>query len=275
MKYLVIVVVLALFMVEPAVYSNRHIRDTEGEPFQAGFQTGTPKRSAESSPKGGCEVYEDFQKGILSDNLWKRTRKNDFRQSIVDVFEVNKGDFRLRLRADTMGTRDDTVKYHGVRSLGPFDCAKGKIISFELDWNNQANGSYLAAGLYLCPAATDTNPRDEPDWIAFEYVGVPPGKNARFQVTKKERGSFQFLFTEGWPQEQRIGRRIGNQRVELIIDGAGLAVRENERELFRIADHGLDLSRAYLYFQMSSHSNYGAREVYFDNIEVKPIQPCL
>lgn len=56
--------------------------------------------------------------------------------------------------------------------------------------------------------------------------------------------------------------------MELIIDRKGLKVTENGKELFSTQDHGIDFTQAYLYLQMSSHSNYPAKEIYFDNITV-------
>jgi len=168
-----------------------------------------------------------------------------------------------------MGTKDDTVKFHGVRSLEKIDFSDGKSISFDLDWNDQTNGSYLTAGLYLCPVSTDTSPRQGLDWVAVEYVGVPPRGNARLQIATVNKGNLRFLFTEGWPEKQRTGRQIANQHVELIIDADSLKVMENGLELFSTGDHGLSFNQAYLYLQMSSHSNYPSREIYFDNIEVQ------
>lgn len=215
------------------------------------------------------EFFDDFQEGILSESKWAVTRQNDFRQSIIDVIGVGQDDFCLRMRADTIGTRDDTVKSHGVRTLQEIDFTDEKVISFELDWNNQANGSYLTAGLYLCPVATNTNPRDEADWVAFEYVGVPPGENARFQIARAKRGNLHFLFTEGWPDKQRTGRKIANQHLELSITKSSLKVMENGKELFITEDYGVNFTKSYLYLQMSSHSNYPPREVYFDGIFIK------
>jgi len=228
-----------------------------------------PAFEQSAKPAYVSKFSDDFQNGILSESTWRLTRQNDFKVSIIDVIDVGKDDFRLRMLADTIGTRDDTVKFHGVRSLQKIDFTGGKVISFDLDWNNQSNGSYLTAGVYLCPVATDTYPRDEADWIAFEYIGVPPGKNSRFQVASKNNGNLRFLFTEGWPDEQRTGRKIANQHVKLIIDKNTLKVLENEEELFSTLDYRQDLTEVYLYLQMSSHSNYSSREVYFDNIMVQ------
>lgn len=217
------------------------------------------------------DLVEDFQGGVLASDQWQITRHNDFNRSEIDVVKSAEGGFRLRLLADTMGTDDDTVKFHGVRTTKPFDFTEGKVISFALDWNAQQNGSYLTAGIFLAPVATDENPRSGREWLALEYVGVPPGGNIRLQVAKKRNGSLGFLFTEGWPEQQRNGRRInGPQHLQLVIDKERLAVSENNNELFSVAEHGLGFTRGYLYLQMSSHSNYPAREIYFDDIHIGP-----
>jgi len=98
------------------------------------------------------------------------------------------------------------------------------------DDGRHGNGCYLTAPLYLCPAVTTGNLGNEKDWLKFEYVGVPPGRNARGVIATKIAGVVMYTYTEGWP-EQRTGRHIAYQR-------------------------------------MSSHSNYPARELYFDNIVI-------
>lgn len=218
-------------------------------------------------------IFQDnFEQGQLDSRQWKITRDGDFAKTIVEVYDPDpseKAHYVLRLCANTIGTSDDTVKFYGVRSSQQIDFTKEKTISFDLDWNNQTNGSYLTAGIYLCPAATKVNPRKESDWLALQYVGVPPGKNARFQIMKKSGGSLHSLFTEGWPSQQRTGRKISLQHVELIINENSLKVIENGQELFAAENHGLNFTKGYLYLQMSSHSNYPSREIYFDNIVVQ------
>jgi len=217
-------------------------------------------------------VFEDsFSEGKLKAANWHVARKGDFRESTIDVYDVDpteKMDYRLRLRADTIGTADNTVKFHGVRSLKKIDFNRGVIISFSLDWNNQSNGSYLTAGIYLCPIITDGNPRDENNWLKFEYIGVPPGRNARAVVAAKVNGRTIQLYTEGWPKKQRTGRCIGNQRISIILEGKSFKVIENDREICKSEPHYLTFTTAYLYLQMSSHSNYPGREIYFDDIVI-------
>ena len=218
----------------------------------------------------GIVFKDDFEQGILDSNKWSPTREGDFRESIVDVNDVDPTklfDYRLRLKADTIGTRDDTVKFHGVRSMRRIDFAKGKRISFDLDWNNQSNGCYLTGAIYLCPTVTNGNPREEKDWLKFEYVGVPPGYNARSVIATKIDGLVRSLDLDGWPENRR-GRQISNQRITIILDDKGFKVVENGKEIYNSQLHNLRWTAAYIYLQMSSHSNYSLREIYFDNIIV-------
>jgi hypothetical protein len=213
---------------------------------------------------------ENFSEGVLNPQRWQITRKGDFKESTIDVYDTDPTenvDYRLRLRANTIGTKGDTVKFHGVRSLYNVNFYEGKEISFDIDWNNQSNGCYLTASVYLCPTATNGNPGEEKDWLKFEYVGVPPGRNARFVIAAKSNGKVQYLYTEGWP-EQKSGRHIAYQRIRIILDGENLKVIENGTEIYSTQSHRLEFSSSYLYLQMTGHSNYPARELYFDNVAV-------
>jgi len=215
-------------------------------------------------------LRDDFSGGYLNPELWQITQQGDFTGSSVDVYDVDPSeniDYQLRLRMNTIGTRDDTVKFHGVRSVEKVDFSDGKEISFDLDWNNQSNGCYLTASMYLCPAVTNGNPGEEKDWLKFEYVGVPPGRNARCVVATKIDGKVTYLYTEGWP-EQRTGRYIGYQRIKIVLDNKSLKIIENENEIYRSPSHGVKFTSAYIYLQMSSHSNYPTREIYFDNVVI-------
>jgi len=207
-------------------------------------------------------LTESFSAKALDPTVWVVTRKNDFQESKVDL--VNG---RLRMRAATIGTDDKTVKFHGVRSAQPVSLRQPFELSFELDWNNQANGCYLTAGVFLCPTATDGNPGAEKDWWKLEYIGVPPGKNARAWVSARANGGERVLYDEGWPAKQRIGRKIGKQAVTIRWQHDRLTIVENEKTLWE-TDWSVTWPNAYLYLQMSSHSNYPAREVFFDEVAV-------
>ena len=126
---------------------------------------------------------------------------------------------------------DDTVKFHGVRTAQKLNFSEGLNISFDIDWNNQSNGCYLTASLYLCPTATNGNPGEEKNWFKFEYVGVPPGRNARCVIATKSDGRVKYLYTEGWP-EHRTGRHIAYQRIKIILDDKSLKIIENEKEIY-------------------------------------------
>lgn len=232
---------------------------------------------AQVSPQPSRVLFQDsFDNGALNPALWNVTSEGDFAEmaaEVIDSGSTNAPDFRLRLMANTLGTADDTVKFLGVRTLQNFELMQGIMVSFELDWNEQANGSYLTSGLYLSPVLTDFNPAKESDWIALEYIGVPPGKNARFQIARNVNGRFGIVYDEGWPNIQRTGRKIAKQHIEVFIDAQHLKVIENSKELFSSSVHGLNFNHAYIYFQMSSHSNYPGRTVYYDNILVQGVSP--
>ena len=208
-------------------------------------------------------VFADrFSLDHLDDAKWTRTRCHDFQEEVVDLAEG-----RLRMAAATTGTDDATVKLHGVRSAAPVvDLSRPVEIAFALDWNNQANGCYMAAGAYLCPEAVD-DPREAESWLRVLTIGVPPRRNARCLISAKRGGREEQLLTEGWP-EQREGRRIGVQRLRLTLDHGRLTVAENDASVLEVDALQLGFDRAYLYLQHSSHSNYPRREVFFDDVQV-------
>jgi hypothetical protein len=214
--------------------------------------------------------YENFSSGVLNSQTWQITREGDFKESIVDVHDIDPSknvDSRLRLGVNTIGTSDDTVKFLGVKSINKVDFSDGKEISFDLDWNNQSNGCYLTGSFYLCPTATSGNPENEKNWIKFEYVGVPPRQNSRCVIANKVAGDTTLLYVEGWPEE-RTGRKIADQHIKLILKDKSFKIMENGKELYISPLHGLNFTSAYIYLQMSSHSNYPLREIYFDNVVV-------
>ena len=217
------------------------------------------------------EFFEQFNDQKLNHKRWRITREGDFKKSIIDICDIDQGEgenYRLRLMANTIGTRDDTVKFHGVRCLNKIDFSAGKSIFVDLDWNNQENGCYLTAAIYICPTITEGNPKDERDWFRLEYIGVPPGKNARCAISAKVNNRIRHIYTEDWPNKKR-GRLISYQKIGLLLDDQGFEVLENGKNLYGLESHKLNFSAGYLYLQMSSHSNYRSREIYFDNICIK------
>jgi hypothetical protein len=226
-----------------------------------------------SSPLAAEEMAwrENFDGGALDPARWVRTIDGDFREHLADVVDVSlhgARDFRLRLRADTRGTRDDTVKFLGVRTRERFPIRDGTRVTVELDWNDQTNGSYLSAGLILAAEPTDANPLKGRDWLKAEYVGVPPGRKARLAVVVCVDGRERTLYTEGWPETNRTGRKIGVVELSLVFRESSFEIREDGDLLFEAADTRFSFAAAHLYLQLSSHSNYPPREVFFDDVRV-------
>ncbi|MBM4037209.1 MAG: hypothetical protein FJ290_01735 [Planctomycetes bacterium] len=252
----------------------------------------SPETTGPPAPKDAL-FYEPFAaKDPFASGKWIATRDGDFKEAIVDTvshLQFAHGRYvpiedatptrgRLRIRVGTVGTRDDTVKHLGIRTAKPvLDLTQGPLeLSTEIDWNNQANGCYLQASLFLCPTSTDRTAEKEEDWLKFEYVGVPPGKNARAYLATRQTGNLRELHKEGWPQpdpKDRTGRPIAKQRVTLRLDRDTIAIIENGKPLFGPAPHGCDFQQAYLYLEVLSHSNYPPRELFFGPLLLRPAKP--
>ena len=97
---------------------------------------------------------------------------------------------------------------------------------------------------------------------------MPPGRNARLVVGASIDGRERTLFDEGWPDVNRTGRRIALQKLLLVVGLGAFEVQENGRRLFQSKETLLPRDAIYLYLQLASHSNYPAREVFFDDIRV-------
>ncbi|HEY3415883.1 MAG TPA: hypothetical protein VGM23_03270, partial [Armatimonadota bacterium] len=226
---------------------------------------------------------ERFNTTTLNPDLWVMTRKNDSRESLIDIVPERGEEKRLRLRASPVGVVDRISSFHGIRSVKPVvklgPCAS---VSFDLDWNNQINGCFMTAGIYICPTATEGTPEDERDWVKIEYIGVPPGQNARLEVANKNHGNVHSLFTDGWPGIQRTGRKIGLVHTRVVLTTEEIALYEEDKLLFQQSfktPQGYPIpikwtdNSAYLYIQQTSNNVYPAREVFFDNIKVQSAPP--
>ncbi len=211
-------------------------------------------------------IYDDFAGGRLDTSRWSVTAEGDFKAVVVTV-----AGGRLRLHADTRDT-SFSMKHLGLRSKEALDLGVPTTISWDLDWNDQRNGSYLTAGVYLCPSIRN-NPRQEPDWLAFQYSGVPPGRNLRTDVQLQTHGSLKKLYEDWGPRDEQgrpLGRPIGAGRHTLRLDirEGALRVREDGVELCSFPPGTVPFRSAYLYLQMASGPGYPARELYFDNVSV-------
>ncbi len=214
------------------------------------------------------EFADRFERGALGD-AWTFTISGDLSEQAIDIVrEPGTANGRLRLRAGTLGTRDDSVKFLGVRTTEPIPMERGVRVTAVLDWNGQANGSYLSSELIVSPSGIVGNPLERPDWIRVGYVGVPPGRNARMVVAASVDGRIRTLFDEGWPDENTTGRLIGRQRVTLQLLDGRIEVTENGSPVFSGALKQATRRPVYVYLQMSSHSNYAPRELFFDDVSV-------
>jgi hypothetical protein len=199
----------------------------------------------------------------LSD--WEFTFDGDFEEKTIDT-----SGRRLRMRVATRRTRPETVKFLGLRRKEEIPLKAGTRIKVDLDWNHQDNGSGLTAGIVLAPESTTGNPFVLPDTLSIEYIGVPPGKNARMVVAARQGGEHRHLTTEGWPETNKTGRRLDLQKLEIEIGkDRTFRILENGKEVYASGMHAIPFDRARLYLQVSSRSNYPPREIYFDNIDVK------
>lgn len=223
-------------------------------------------------PEPGPPSFSDtFQGEALNLKRWARIKENDFRHYGVEIQQLAGGakpERVLTLLADTYGTDDATVKYLGAHTRAAFDFKAGKRFAVDIDWNNQSNSAYLTAAIYLCPTVTDGNPEEEPDWLKFEYVGVPQDNGVRSVVAQKVKGIRRWLDREGWPAK-RSGRVVRRNRIEIILDAADIVIYEAGREKFSLREHDLGFTQAAVYLVMSSHSNYMQRTILFDNVIVE------
>jgi hypothetical protein len=202
---------------------------------------------------------------------WAVVRVNDVRS---DRIEAQNGTLVVAL--ETLGTDDRTVKVRGVSSQQAFTIGTAPVrISTNVDWNGQANGCYLSAGMALVPEgyATDKDPRAAPEGVYFEWIGVPPGKRVRPYLVKRSKNAALELYTEGWPQpkrEDRVGRPASKAKISLEVAKDSVRLAEGEKELYKGAD-GLS-GRFKLVLFVTGHSNYPTRTVYFDSASVAEVR---
>ena len=223
------------------------------------------------SPKTGPQPSP----GQLGDGSWVVTSSGIFEERLAEFTGS-----RLRLRVATRPLRGEPVKFPnnemsrflGARTREKVSLKPGARLSVDLDWNKQANGSQLTAGLVLSPVAiTDGNPFGLPQCAWIEFIGVPPGKNARRVIGVREDDHHRHLDAEGWPDTNREGRPIAVQRIEIRVEKDGqFRVFENGEEAYVSPPGTLKFDTAYLYLQVSSRPNYPPREVFFDNIVFTP-----
>lgn len=202
----------------------------------------------------------------LSASRWEAVRVHDTQ---ADVIEAREG--KLLLGLDTLGTADETVKLRGIRSRQAFELSEraGLRVEATLDWNAQENGCYLTLGFALVPDGI-ADPRSATEALAFELVGVPPGKNVRPALWQREKNALRPLWSDGWPQERRedrVGRAPRPVKVVLELQGARLRLLEDGAERW---SGGASLrGRVRVLLFVTGHSNYGLRRVHVDDLRVE------
>lgn len=216
------------------------------------------------------EYVEEFSAEVLDPQRWQATRLNDFQEARWDLQPdpEEPGDGRLRLRAATLNTRDATVKHMGVVLTRPLDLRSPVDVQVDLDWAHQRNGSYLALAAYLAPAFDRTSVTQTPDWLGVRVVGEPPGQTARLEVMRRSHGNLAALERFGWPGT-KPGRDMGRVRLELHLDGRAARLNVDGKERFSTPDAGHRYEQAFLYLELTSHSNYPGRDVFVDRVAIR------
>jgi hypothetical protein len=88
-------------------------------------------------------------------------------------------------------------------------------------------------------------------------------------IASKVDGLLRYLSTDGWLADQKTGRPFGNQQIQIMMHDGRIRVLENGREVYISEEPVIQISSAFISLQMSSHSNYPLREIYFDNLTVQ------
>jgi hypothetical protein len=214
-------------------------------------------------PARGQDLLETFAKPLGTER-WELLRVHDTRE---DKIEATGG--KLVVALDTIGTIDSTVKTRGVRSRASFELGEGLSAAATIDWNDQVNGCYLSAGLALVLDEAAGDPHEARDAIAFEWIGVPPGKNVRPSLWRRKASALVPLYNEGWPQprrEDRVGRLVKRSRIAVEVAKDRVRLTEDGRELFQ-GKEGI-AGKARLVLFVTGHSNYGERTVLFEDVRV-------
>ena len=223
---------------------------------------------------GPPTLRDRFEAPQLDRSVWIGLRDGDFKAAktdTVDVGEPDSPDRRLRLATNTLGTDDATVKHLGVRTAQAFDFSMGRRFAVNVDWNDQKNSAYLTAAIYLVPTAEIADPSLAPDWLRWEFAGVPQDNLVRASVSARRKGHLRQLERFGWPGVRK-GRPVGNHRIEIEIDKDDVVIREQGKEVFRLQGHRLTFTQAALYLVMTSHSNYSERSILFDDVLIEPLK---
>lgn len=176
----------------------------------------------------------------------------------------------LRLSLATLGSRPGQV--HGVGAVSSaLEVGAGLSVRARLDWQAPANACYRAGGLCVVPAALvdagdlTLDAARPAAWL--EVVGVPPGRTARRFAAVRTGPHPSPVFTDGWPID-RAGRALERVTLEVVVRPGGVSFAADGEELGHAA---LDLGpRVRVLLYQTSHANYPARPVVFEEVAVGP-----
>ena len=72
----------------------------------------------------------------------------------------------------------------------------------------------------------------------------------------------------GTQSVKKVCDKLGYEYISLDIDKSSLRVFEDNQEIYNSNSSFLNFDSAYIYFIMSSGTNYSMRIIYIDNIEI-------
>jgi hypothetical protein len=253
-------VVLAVAGALAATALVLHLRRAQGGFTIAG--SGTP-----DPPAPLTALTDDFSEESLDPNVWTVVQDGEIHDVVAQTDPTHS---QLRLGLGTDGTHGEPLKSVEVRTATPLDLTQPHRIDATVQWPTGETG-YLVAGVVLSPdPPTSGSMLRAPDWLRAEYVGVPPGGNARAAVYAEKAGSIAWLYKDGWPLPSAAGRTIGAVHLTVVLTSQTVEVDEDGQALLPATPYGLDLGHAYLALFVSSRSGFPAREVRFSSLKIEP-----
>jgi hypothetical protein len=178
----------------------------------------------------------------------------------------------LILGVDTKRTSaGDEVHAVLARTKRAIPVGAGLRFRARLDARPPENGSYRSAGLLVTADQAPSRALDAlRPAVRIEVVGVPPGNAARLSGSVlDDLPRSRSLFEDGWPA-RREGRAIEKVTLAIEVRRDSLVLFEDGREVGR-APRGFS-GEVFVVLYATSHANYPARPVVFEEVVVEPIE---
>jgi len=134
----------------------------------------------------------------------------------------------------------------------PIVLETARALTVDLDWDIPADAGGLSAGVVLTSRPWSGDPREASEWLSVKWIGIPRGQKVRLAVESRVAGRYRALDLFGWPDDQ--AGRAPARRMRLELTRAGLGVLLDGKEVFRVADTGLPLDRAWVHLGAWSHT---------------------